>query len=85
MINPLLLIPAYGATYATKEELQAAWEAGKDFCDWRGGGRYCSIRDLAALSYMTSTITIVDMRSRVEIKVEPLDQWAHVAKKRGTR
>ena len=85
MLNPILLVPAYGKTYATKEELQAAWDAGKDFCDWRYHGRYCSIRDLADLSYMTSTITITDPRSRVEIRVEPLDQWAHIPNKRGTR
>ena len=84
MLKPILLIPAYGKTYATESELRAAWDAGKDFQDWRYTGGYCSVRDLAQLSYLTSTITIVDPRSRISITIEPLDQWAHVPRKRGT-
>lgn len=48
MINgTLYLVPAYGRTYATLEQLKADWEDGKDFKV--ASGPYCSIRDLEAL------------------------------------
>jgi hypothetical protein len=69
MLCPILLVPAYGKTYATKEALLAAWNNGKDFHDYRGPGRYCSIRDLKSLTYLTSSIMLTDPQSRVSVTV----------------
>ena len=75
MLNPIVLVPAYGVTYGSQAEMLLAWNAGKDFRDWRGTGQYCSIRDLQELSYLTSSITLVDPRTRVSVQIEPLDQF----------
>jgi hypothetical protein len=73
MLNPVLLIPAYGKTYATKEELIAGWESGKEFKFWAGPGCYCSIRDLKELSYLASTITITDLHGKFNAVV-----WSYI-------
>ena len=45
----LTLVPAYGRDYKSAKEVQAAWDAGKDFriCDISSpyDGAYTSIRD----------------------------------------
>jgi hypothetical protein len=41
----LELVPAYGRTYKTTNEMEQDWNDGKDF-KIRGGGPYCSIRDI---------------------------------------
>ncbi len=84
MLNPVLLVPAYGKTYKTTADMRAAWEKGVDFMGHHSG-QYCSVRDLDALSYMTSTITIVDPRSSISIDIPKSDAWAHVPSKRGSR
>ena len=75
MLNPIVLIPAYGKTYATAADMRAAWGRGEDFRDWRGRTGYCSIRDLRELSYLTSSITLTDPRSRISIVVLQCDPW----------
>lgn len=74
MLNPVLLIPAYGVKYESAEQMRADWEAGKDFRFWRGVPTYCSIRDLEKLSYLTSTITIADLLTKVQISVKPISK-----------
>ena len=42
------LIPAYGRTYSDTNAMEQAWLNGSDF-KVRGGGPYCSIRDVDQL------------------------------------
>jgi hypothetical protein len=84
MLSPIVLIPAYGHTYATKEEMRAAWDRGVDFRDWRGRTGYCSIRDLEELSYLTSSITLCDPRSRISVVVPQHDPFMPVPKRNRT-
>lgn len=67
--SPLILIPAYGRSYDTMEEIKAAWESGKDFHMYGYSG-YCSVRDLDALRNECSTLTIIDVRSKAQYSVE---------------
>lgn len=67
MLAPLILIPAYGRKYSTREAMVADWEYEHDFRIY--GGPYCSIRDLNKLTRGTSSITIVDPLSRVSANV----------------
>ena len=62
--SPLVLIPAYGRTYASLEEIHAAWDAGKDFKVY-GQGCYCSVRDLPALRKDASSVSIYDACSGI--------------------
>lgn len=65
MLNgPAVLFPAYGRTYATVEDMRAAWDAGKDFRF--PGGPYCSVRDLDKIHDMFSTVWILDPVTRVQ-------------------
>jgi hypothetical protein len=52
-MTTLTLVPAYGRDYKTKAEVEADWQAGKDFrvCDSGSdfNGSYTSIRDLGTL------------------------------------
>jgi hypothetical protein len=54
----LILVPAYGRTYASAAEMRAGWESGQDFKI--KAGPYCSIRDLDKLQQASSSIYIVD-------------------------
>lgn len=49
LTNPgfIVLVPAYGRTYNTTEEVQAAWDNGLDFRILNGP--YCSIRDATTI------------------------------------
>lgn len=49
----MVLAPAYGRTYATKEQCSDAWIEGKDFLILKGPwkGSYCSIRDYNMMPY----------------------------------
>ena len=67
--SPMLLIPAYGRTYATVEAMRKDWEAGKDFSAYGQGG-YCSIRDVHALRANASSVTLTDPRTHVSLKVD---------------
>ena len=67
--SPLILIPAYGARYDTTDEIRRAWESGKDFHMYGYSG-YCSVRDLDALRDECSTLTIVDVHSKAQYRVE---------------
>ena len=67
--SPMILIPAYGASYDTPQEIQKAWESGKDFHMYGYSG-YCSVRNLDALRNECSTLTIVDVRSKAQYSVE---------------
>ena len=42
-----ILVPAYGRTYASKEQALEDWEIGKDFKI--EGGPYCTISDAEAM------------------------------------
>lgn len=44
-------IPAYGRDYNTKQEVYAAWNAGKDF-QLQPSGRYISRRELPPGDYL---------------------------------
>ena len=67
--SPLLLIPAYGNVYRTKQAMQEAWDNGIDFKMY-GSNRYCSIRNLKALAADASSVTLVEPRHPdVNIKV----------------
>lgn len=66
--SPLVLVPAYGRTYRSVEALRNAWEAGHDFKIF-GGGPYTSIRDIEALKADSSSVTLSDFVSRINIRV----------------
>ena len=51
-----VLVPAYGKTYKTDEQLIGAWNAGKDF--QLSNGQYCSIRDSKYLKDTSSRVLI---------------------------
>lgn len=59
--SPMLLTPAYGMVYVSKEDMHSGWLAGDDFHIM--GGSYCSIRNWEALLYESSSITLVDPRN----------------------
>lgn len=65
--SPLILVPAYGMTYATEEAMRIDWVNGRDFKI--KGGPYCSIRDLDKLSEDASSIWIYDLISKHTICV----------------
>jgi len=44
----ILLLPAYGRSYATEAEAKTEWKSGKDFRNDAFG--YCSIRDVNGLT-----------------------------------
>lgn len=54
--TPIVLRPAYGRKYATREQALEAWVAGKDFKIY--AGPYCSIRDYAAMQQQFCNIYI---------------------------
>lgn len=58
--NTMILVPAYGRAYATKEALLADWEAGKDFRIV--AGPYCSKRDLAAMKDLGYNVALTEPR-----------------------
>lgn len=66
--SPMILIPAHGQRYDTREHMQMAWDAGKDFKIY-GSSMYCSKRDLTMLQDDSSSITITDPRSMVSLVV----------------
>ena len=66
--SPMLLIPAHGQRYETREHMQMAWDAGKDFKLY-GYSSLCSKRDLKALQDDSSSITITDPRTGVTLVV----------------
>jgi len=58
MINrkELILVPAYGHKYDSKEAMIKGWVTGKDFRIITGS--YCSIRDISRLKNKSTVITI---------------------------
>lgn len=77
MMN-MILMPAYGARYATKTEALAAWDAGKDF-RLAGTSTYCSKRDLTRLTRLNNRVILhaddggVTIVERHEKRINPLD------------
>lgn len=59
--SPMLLSPAYGKVYDSKEDMLSGWVAGHDFHVM--GGSYCSIRDIERLRNVSSSITLCDFRN----------------------
>lgn len=59
--SPLLLRPAFGRVYVSKEDMLSGWLAGDTFRMF--GGPYCSIRDIEALRAESSSITLCDFRN----------------------
>lgn len=47
-MQTIILMPAFGRRYETKQAAVADWEAGKDF-RIQGTSTYCSIRDKVAM------------------------------------
>lgn len=73
----LILMPAYGKTYANKSEALADWTKGEDF-RVVGTSSYCSIRDTKALAQRHNNLLLSakDGGCRIEIspcKRNPLD------------
>ncbi len=66
--SPLILIPAYGRTYQTSEDMLADWNAGKDF-RVMGHGCYTSIRDLSTLRAESSSVNLTEPRKNLHIKL----------------
>ena len=64
--SPMILVPAYGRAYATREAMLADWRAGKDF-RIVGHGQYCSIRDLPAMRQESSSVTLVEPRNGASV------------------
>jgi hypothetical protein len=62
--SPLMLLPAYGRKYSTKESAVYDWKAGKDFKIVNGP--YCSIRDVGQLNCSSVWIDLIDTLVRVE-------------------
>lgn len=54
--SPMVLLPAYGRQYKTKEAAIQDWKDGKDFKIQ--GGPYCSIRDTERLVSDSSSVFI---------------------------
>lgn len=52
----LILVPAYGARYTSKEDMVKGWNSGKDFRII--SGPYCSVRDINSLKTISSRVTI---------------------------
>ena len=67
--SPLILIPGYGRNFPTAQDLKQAWEGGVDFKPYGVQGRYCSVRDLAALTQDASSVTLVCPRTNASYKV----------------
>jgi hypothetical protein len=62
--SQLVVIPAYGRKYSTKEAAVQDWKDGKDFKI--ANGPYCSIRDISKINYSSIWIDLVDTVVRVE-------------------
>jgi hypothetical protein len=62
--NFLVVMPAYGRSYATSEQVIADWKSGKDFKVVNGP--YCSIRDLDYLDCDAVWVDLVTTLVRVE-------------------
>jgi hypothetical protein len=70
MITPVVLIPAYGRSYEAEETMRADWDAGQDFrVVGAAGFTYCSIRDIKELSYLASSVRIIDPSTRITVRV----------------
>lgn len=67
--SPMVLIPGYGKSCPSSAALKAAWEAGADFKPYGTQGRYCSVRDLAALAQDASSVTLACPRTGAWVKV----------------
>jgi len=64
--SPLILIPAYGRTYASPKRMIEDWNEGKDF-RIMGHGCYTSIRDYSELTANSSSVTLTDPRGNFSI------------------
>lgn len=76
MLN-MILMGAYGRTYANKESAMRDWYAGKDFkiVD----GPYCSIRDLEALaSYGMDIVLMLEGKQTALLYSAPADKLAGI-------
>lgn len=62
--KPLVVMPAYGRSYKSREEVTEAWKSGKDFKIVNGP--YCSIRDIAKLGCSSVWIDLITSMIRVE-------------------
>lgn len=63
--SPMFLIPAYGRSYKTKEQVLEAWKSGKDFKI--DGGPYCSIRDIDFMHKQFQNIYILYDMGTVQV------------------
>lgn len=59
--SPMLLIPAYGKVYVSRDDMHSGWLAGDTFRIM--GGPYCSVRDWEVLLYEASSHTLCDPRN----------------------
>jgi hypothetical protein len=70
----LTLIAAYGRAYKSKKEIQADFDAGKDFMitgiDW-DSGRYVNKADLLRVGERSVMVRYARLTKVVEIKVKP--------------
>ena len=62
--KPLVVMPAYGRNYKTREDVVEAWKSGQDFKVVNGP--YCSIRDIGKMSCSSVWIDLVTSMIRVE-------------------
>ena len=62
--KPLVVMPAYGRQYNSRDEVVRAWKSGSDFKVV--GGPYCSVRDVAKLGCSSVWIDLVTSMIRVE-------------------
>ena len=63
--SPMLLLPAYGRSYKTREQALKDWYAGKDFQIYHGP--YCSVRDIETMRDMSSSVCIQYNTGIVEV------------------
>ena len=64
--SPIILLPAYGRTYATREAMLKDWQAGKDFRLFPQGC-YTSIRDVEDLKANASSVSLTCPHNRITV------------------
>ena len=69
----MILLPAYGRKYKSKEAALLDWHSGKDFMV-RNGCYYCSIRDF---DNMKADFDIIDIAYFHKNKMHTVRVWQH--------
>lgn len=69
----MILLPAYGRKYDSKERVLLDWHNGKDFMV-RSGGYYCSIRDYES---MKKDFDIIDLVYFSDGEMKTVRVWEH--------